>query len=235
MKGTEAGVLVDAFDFSRMVSQVEFNIEVPEAERTHLDSLAQEFLPLLPKASLSLNGYYDNAAGYAYEKEMADRFGGADTLATLLLQRSVAACPTYVFPNCSVLEMTFGAPVAGLITLNLRIPPTGEFWRGLRVFAGDLDATGEQVTVDFGAGTANGGQAALHVTAIDGTAVDAEIRIESSANQVDWADEGSFIFSAVGGYTVGLVGVVGRYVRVNLLDLGGADEVSAVVVVGLNP
>jgi len=235
MKGTEAGVLVDEFDFSRMVSQVEFNIEVAEAERTHLDSQAQEFVPLLPKASLTLNGYYDNAEGYAFEGEMADRFGGADTLATVLLQRSVAACPAYVFPSCSVLEMTFGAPVAGLITLNLRIPPTGECWRGLRVFAGDLDATGEQAAVDFGVGTDTGGSAALHVTAIDGVAVDAEIRIESSANEVDWADEGSLIFSAVGGYTIALTGEIGRYVRANLLDLGGADEVSVVVVVGLNP
>lgn len=233
MRGTEAAVWIGGYDFSRMISQIDLTIDVGEAERTHLASTAQEYLPLLPKASVSFNGYYDNAEGYPFEIEILNRLGEAATLLTVLFKHSEAACLAYVFPNCSGLELAIGTPASGLITLNGKLGPVDLFWRGLRIWSGTLSATGATSSVDFGTGTTQGGNAALHISAIDGTAINGEIRIESSTNGVDWTNEGSIFFSAIGGYGNPLVGSIGRYVRANLVSLGGATSITGMIIVGL--
>lgn len=234
MKGTELGIWVDEFEFSSSTSQVDLTFEIGEAERTSLASSAQEFVPLLPKCTVAQNSYFEGVLPDGFEAEMNARFGAGLAVVTVVTQKSDADCVCYVLPEATNYSMVFGAPVAGLVTLNGQWGTSAEAVRGLRVFDGTFDDVESGATVDFGAGTTTGGLAVLHVASITGTATDAEIRIESSANEVDWADEGSFIFSAVGGYSVALSGTVGRYVRLSCIDLGDATAIRCMGVVSLS-
>ncbi|GIK73806.1 MAG: hypothetical protein BroJett021_27940 [Chloroflexota bacterium] len=234
MKGTEMRVWVDQFDFSSATSQVDVTFEVGEAERTSLASGAQEFVPLLPKCTVAQNGYFEGVLTNGFEAEMRTRFGAGQAVLTVVTQESDANCVCYVLPEATDYNMVFGAPVAGLVTLNGQWGTAAGAVRGLRVFDGTFDALEEGAVVDFGVGSTTGGQAFLHVAAITGTAVNALIRVQSSANQVDWADEGTFTLSTVGGYRLTLTGTVGRYVRLACANLGGATAIRCMGVVSLS-
>jgi hypothetical protein len=233
MKGTELSILVDEFDFSSATSQVELTFDVAEAERTSLASEAQEYRPILPKASVSQNGYYEGILANGFEKELEDRFGAGTAIVTVVTQKSDADCACYVLPEATNYSMVFGAPVANLVTLNGQWGTSAATVRGLRVYSGLFDDVEDGASVDFGVGSTTGGKAFLHVTAISGTAVDAEIDVQSSADNNTWADEGTFTLSAVGGYSLDLTGTVGRHIRLSCADLGGATSITVTGIVSL--
>jgi hypothetical protein len=151
----------------------------------------------------------------------------------MLTQRSDADCVAYVLPAAQNYDMTFGAPATNLVTLNGKWGTSGGARRGRRVYDGTLAATGVQTGVDFGAGVTTGGAAYLHVKTITGAAVNAAIKVQSSPDDTNWSDEGTFTLSAVGGYSLALTGVVGRYIRLNCTDLGGATGIRCMAVVSL--
>ena len=233
MKGTELGIWVDEFDFSSATSQVDLNFEIVEAERTNLDSLAQEFIPILPKCTVTQNGYFEGIAATGFEHELEDRFGTGQAILTVLMQRSDADCVAYVLPEATNYSMVFGAPVANLVTLNGQWGTSAEAVRGRRVYDGTFDAVEDGASVDFGAGSTNGGKAFLHVKTITGAAVGADIKVQSSPDNNTWSDEGTFTFSAVGGYSLDVSGTVGRYIRLSCTDLGGASAIVCMGVVSM--
>lgn len=233
MKGTELGILVDEFDFSSSTSQVELTFEVQEAERTNLASVAQEFVPILPKCTVTQNGYFEGVMPDGFERELYDRFGAGTAIVTVVTQKSDADCACYVLPEATDYSMVFAAPVAGLVTLNGSWGTSAATRRGLRVYSGLFDAVESGASVDFGAGSTTGGKAYLHVTAIDGTAVDADIKVQSSPDDNTWSDEGTFTLSLVGGYSLDLSGTVGRYIRLSCTDLGGATSITVTGIVSL--
>jgi hypothetical protein len=234
MKGTELGIWVDEFNFGSSTSQADLAFEISEAERTNLDSSAQEFLPILPKATVTQNGYFEGVMPDGFEAELEDRFGLGKAVLTVVTQKSDADCVCYVLPEATDYSMVFGAPVAGLITLNGQWGTSAATVRGRRVFDGTFDDIESGATVDFGAGTTNGGAAFLHVVTITGDAEDATIEVQSSADESTWADEGTFTLAAVGGYSLALAGTVGRYVRLSCTDLGGATAIRCMAVVSLS-
>jgi hypothetical protein len=233
MRGNEVSIWIDEYRFDSVTSQVDVNFEVGEAERTSLASTAQEFIPLLPKCTVAQNGYFEGVLPNGFEAEMTARFGAGKALLTVLTQKSNANCVAYVLPQATNYNMTFSAPVAGIITLNGQWGTSAATVRGLRVFDGTFDAVGSGATVDFGAGVTTGGSAHLHVSAITGTAANATIEVQSSANGSAWTNEGTFTFSAVGGYSLALTGTVDRYVRISCTSLGGATAIACMAVVSL--
>jgi len=234
MRGTEVRIWVDEFDFSSSTSQVELTFEIGEAERTSLASAAQEFVPLLPKCTVTQNGYFEGVLPDGFEAELSARFAAGQAIITVLTQNSDADCVAYVLPDATNYSMAFGAPVAGLVTLNGQWGAAAGAVRGRRVFDGIFDAVESGAAIDFGAGVATGAQAFLHVASITGAATNAEIRVESSADALIWANEGSFIFSAIGSYSLALSGTVDRYVRLSCANLGGATAIRCMGVVSLN-
>jgi hypothetical protein len=233
MKGTELGIWVDEFNFSSATSQVDLTFEVAEAERTHLDSVAQEFLPILPKCTVAQNGYFEGVLADGFEAELEARFGAGVAVLTVLTQKSDADCVAYVLPGATNYSMVFGAPVANLVTLNGQWGTSVATVRGLRVYDGTFDAVETGSGVDFGAGSTNGGKAFLHVASITGAAVNAAIKVQSSPDNNTWSDEGTFTLSAVGGYGLDMSGVVGRYIRLNCTSLGGATAIRCMAVVSM--
>jgi len=233
MKGTEFRIWVDEFDFSSSTSQVDVSFEVGEAERTSLASEAQEFVPLLPKCTVAQNGYFEGVLPAGFERELQDRFGVNGAIVTVLTQQSDADCVAYVLPDAGGYGMVFGAPVAGLVTLNGQWGTAAGAVRGRRVFDGTFDDTEEGASVDFGAGATAGGRAFLHVAAITGIATNATVEVQSSPDESTWSDEGTFTLSAVGGYSLAMTGTVGRYIRLACTSLGGASAIECMAVVSM--
>lgn len=233
MIGTEMAVWVDEFDFSSAISEVEVQMEVPEAERTSLASAAQEFRPLLPKLSVTQNGYFEGVLPDGFEAEMNARFGARGAVVTVLTQRSDADCAAYVLPDAGDFEMSIKAPMNNLVTMTGKWGTSGNARRGRRVYDGTFDDVEDGATVDFGAGVTTGGYAFLHVAGITGTAVDAAIEVESSADGVTFVSEGEFTVSDVGSYVLALSGAVSRYIRLACTDLGGATAIRCMGIVSL--
>ena len=233
MKGTEMAVWVDEYDFSSAISEVDVQMEVGEAQRTSLASAAEEVRPLLPKVGVQQNGYFEGVLPDGFEAEMRARFGVNGAVVSVITQRSDADCAVYVLPDAGNYEMAIGTPMNGLITLNGKWGTSGNARRGRRVYDGTLTAIGDQATVDFGAGATTGGYAVVHVAEITGTAVDAEIDVESSADGVTFVSEGTITFSDVGAHALALVGAVSRYIRLSVVDLGGATAIRCMGVVSL--
>lgn len=233
LKGTEATILVDEHSFNANTSQIELVWTTGEGETTNLDSGAMEYIPLLPKLSINQSGYFGGLAENGYEKELWDRLATSGAQVTALIGDSTTGCAAYFFTDAAGYGMNYSFPSNGVVTLNGSWG-TSEKWRaGKRIWTGAVTTTGEKTAIDFGAGVTTGGYAVLHVTAIGGTATNADIVVESSANNVTFASEGTFTFSAVGGYTLALSGTVGQYVRVNVTDLGGATSITFQAVVSL--
>ena len=233
MKGTEMGVWVDEYNFSSATSQIDLTFEIGEGEVTNLDSTGGEFIPLLPKVTLTQNGYFNGVMPDGFEAELNARFGTGAAIVTVLTQKSDADCVAYTLTGASNYEMVFGAPIAGVVTLNGKWGMSTGARRSLRVYDSTLSATGAQTSVDFAAGVTTGGKAFLHVESISGTATSATIKVQSSPDDSVWSDEGTFTISAVGGYSLDLSGVVGRYVRLNCTSLGGATAIKCMGVVSL--
>jgi hypothetical protein len=233
MRGNQLAIWVDQHDFSAATSQIDLTFEVGEGERTSLASDAQEFLPLLPKISVQQNGYFEGVLPAGFAAELQARFAQRNAILTVLVDRSDPACIAYVLPDATGMEMAFAAPANNLTTLNGKWGTSANAVRGRRIFDGTLTATGEQPSIDLGAGTLDRGLAVVHVASITGAALNAELTVESSADNLTFTDEGAITLSAPGAYTLSLTGAVSRYLRLNCTDLGGATAIRCLAIVSL--
>ena len=234
MKGTEASILVDEYIFDGSTSQIELQMQVGEGESTNLASTAGEYVPILPSQRITQQGWVDGVAADDFQAELDARLANNGVLVTVLFGKSSVGCVAYTIPDSQNVEMNIASPMAGLMTVSGNWGTTAAIRRGIRIWEGEISATGGKTSQDNGVGATTGGYAFLHVTGIDGTASDAEILIESSPDNSTWSTEATFTFSDLGGYTATLSGTVGRYLRVNVSDLGGADSLTLTAVVSLN-
>ena len=233
VRGTYTRILVDEFDFSGKNNSVEVNVTSEGDDVTAFQDEANVFMAGESAGAISQGGYLDGVDG-GMEEELQARFGTGSSIVAVLFGTNVAACPAYVLPGTDGREFSISAPVQGIVTLNGRWGEGEGIRRGLRVFAGELDSTGAETAVDFGAAGSNGGWGFLFVQAIDGSATDAAIDIESATTSGGtYASEGTFTFSDVGAYAIELSGTVNRHIRINLTSLGGADAVTVVAVVAV--
>lgn len=233
LKGTQAKLLVDEFDFSNDTSSIDVNATMGAQDTPHLQSTAMTSVAILPSLKIEQNGYVRDAGNAGdLEQELSSRLGVAGSYVAALLGTDTAACAAWVLDGTFGQSMQFSAPVAGLLTLNGAWGMGSGAHRGLRVYEGALSATGAQTAYDFGAAGSAGGHAFLFVQSITGSATDAVILVESSATEGGtYATEATFTFSAVGGSKQSMSGTVNRWLRLNVDDLGGADAFTVVLVV----
>lgn len=232
-KGTLARLLIDEFDFSGDTAGFTVTVAMSEQDSTTLQATAMTYEPILPSIKTEHNGYISGVkdAG-TLENELHDRLGVAGSYVATLIGTDVAACPAYVVDGTYGNSMKFATPVAGLMTLDGAWGEARGGHRGYRIFSGELTATGAQTSVDLGAAGADGGECYLFVQAVDGTATNAAIKVQSSATEGGtYADEATFDVDGVGSQKATMTGTVNEWVRVNLTDLGGADGITFVMVV----
>lgn len=232
IKGSDARVLIDEYDFSTDTSSYAVNIALGEAECTTLQADAQQYEPLFPTMVIEQNGYVtgvDDAD--ELEKQLYSRLGSSTSYPAVLLNTGTAACPAYVLDGTYGANMAIAAPAAGLLTINGAWGSGRGGYRGIRIASATISSTGDQTSVDLGSAGSNGGAAFLFVQAIDGTASNASFKVQSATTSGgSYTDEATFTVSAVGGYKAAMTGTVNRYVRLSCAGLGGATSITVVCI-----
>lgn len=239
IKAKYSRLLVNEFDLSTQHNSLEVSVATEQQDVSTFQNTGKAYLSMTPEGSIAVKGFFDDAAAGYTEQELAEAIENVETLyVAALFGTQTAACPVYVAPATNVESLTITAPVDGVIEIDGGFPAGSGLRRGLRCFSGTLSATGAQTYIDLGAAGAAGGLAWLWVQTITGTATNATVTVESDDNTgfSSAATEGTFTFSAVGGYQVTLSGTIDRYVRLNCTSLGGATSfvvVGAVAVTGV--
>lgn len=231
LKGTNALLLADEFNFSGDTAGFTVTVGMGEQDATVLTSTAMLYAAILPSMGIEHNGYVQAlAAADQMEGELFERITGAHYV-SCLLGTAVTGCPAYTIDSTFVRDLKFGAPATGLLTINGSWGKGAGGSRGLRIYTGTLSATGTQTSIDFTSAGSAGGECYLHVTAKTGTMTNTTILVESSATEGGaYATEATFTVSALGGYKALMSGTVNRWLRVNLSSLGGATNVTIVVI-----
>lgn len=232
-------ILLDGYDFSGLTNGVSIDIPVGMLEYGVLQQNSMSKIPSYPTPAIVHNGFYDGPnAGQMFDY-FHDKLGSAnDVTVGVILGTSLAIPVAYVLPTSFGQQLKIDAPYNQLLTLSGNWPAgTSPLYRGYQVALGAaIDATGALTHIDFGAAGSAGGRAWLFVTGITGAATDAAIKVQSDSDSGfgTVADEATFEFSAIGAYEVSLSGTVGRYVRANVTDLGGADDISFLLVAAIS-
>lgn len=236
--GYNTKILIDQHDFSGQTNGVVLNTDTSIIEYQVLQNAGVLKIPNLVSPAIEHRGYYNGPDAGDIEAELHSRLGSAnDVYVGLVFGTHLAAPVGYVLPQSFNQQLRIDTPIENLIAVNGNWPGgTSRIYRGLQAALGTAeDATGAVGGVDFGAGGVAGGIAFLFVQGITGTATDATIVVQSdsASDYSGVASEGTFTFSAVGAYQLALSGTVGRYVRANITSLGGADDITFLLIVAL--
>lgn len=234
MLGNKIGVLIDEFDFTGSFFAAETEHIVAEKESTVFGADAMTSEPGLASDKLMLRGYYSGYAAGAVFKELRARMGaaGVDTCMALLIDTADANPMAEVSPDAwgKMLKVNLAAPE--LVTFELNTADAGNSARGIVVYNGVISVTGTTTNVNLGVpGGGVDGLFVVFVQAITGTANNATIVLTSAGSAGGtYLNEGSIQFSAVGGYSVALVGAVSQFVRLDVTSLGGATSFRVVAI-----
>jgi hypothetical protein len=235
VRGRNTRLLVNQWDFSGVSNSLEVALTVDRADSTVFTSTAAETVPLMTSGTITQNGYLDDVVAGSFEASMQNALANTSALYVgALFGTNVAACPAYVARATNIDGLTIASPADGLMTVQGEWTQGGGILRGLRIFSGTRTATGvTSPVVDLSAAGSAGGYAWLFVQAIDGTATNATISVITSQVSNDWnapTGEGTFTFSAVGGYEIALNTSIYRYMRLNVTSLGGATGFTIVCI-----
>lgn len=231
-------ILLDGYDFSGLTNGVSIDIPVGMLEYGVLQQNSMSKIPSYPTPAIVHNGFYDGPnAGQMFDY-FHDKLGSAnDVTVGVILGTSLAIPVAYVLPTSFGQQLKIDAPYNQLLTLSGNWPAgTSRIYRGKQIQYGTISATGAQTGKDFGAAGSAGGRAWLFVQAIDGTATNATIKVQSDSDAGfgTAADEGTFTFSAIGAYELTLSGTVNQHVRLNCTSKGGATSFTVLCVVALS-
>lgn len=224
-------LLVDEFDLSLDTFAATLETSAEALESSNWQSSAMQYQPDAVDASLSITGYYTgNDAGDIYQ-EVYSRLG-TETPAYVawLVDSRLDGNPVYVMDTAWTANVTIDTPVNDLLKFQGTFE--GIPYGGVLLAYDTYSTTPNGAVVNLGAAGSNGGRAYCFVTGITGTAVDAGITIEcdTTSGMSTPTDKGAFTFSATGVYTLTLSGTVEQYVRITVDDLGGATDISVIVV-----
>jgi hypothetical protein len=233
--GHKTRFLLDEFDFSTDTFTLGMSIDIPQEDATTFQATAAASVAMTPAGSLDMSGYYSGGQAGKLEAEIKARLGVGAVVAGLF-GTDIVACPCYILPGTQGEMMKISAGTKLLQMSGKWSSGVGGILRGLRAYQGTLTAVGAQAGIDFGSAGSSGGTAYLFVQAIGGTATNAQIKVQSDsvAGFTGAADEGTWTISAKGAYVLALTGVIGRYVRVNVVSMGGATSLNVAVVVCVN-
>jgi len=220
--------IVDEFDFSGDSNGLDVEVTGERIENTRFQDSAKRYIAGIPELMLSQQGYFE-AGTDSIEEELYARLGTGTANVAAIFGTDETNPPSYVLPAVNAHEYNVTAATGELITLSSSWQQYG--YRGIQVYRGTLSSTGAQTSVDFGSAGSNGGYAYLFVTGITGSATNATIDVESSSDDASFASEGTFTFSDVGSSSVTMTGTVNQYIRANLTSLGGATDITCVLIV----
>tara|TARA_R110000824_G_scaffold55425_4_gene152692 strand:- start:1896 stop:2603 length:708 start_codon:yes stop_codon:yes gene_type:complete len=182
-------------------------------ETTSLSKTATERIIGLQDSTLSVNGWFDNAAGMAHDafKSIA---GDSEVIMTMGTSRGDAACGMVADQSSYNIDRSQGSAIATTVEFSTS-DGNGLNW-GVVLTDGPEQtdsSAANSASVDNAASTSNGARAVISVESIaSGSAV---IKIQESADNAAWAD--MMTFSTVSARTseaTSMTGTVPRYLRV---------------------
>jgi hypothetical protein len=226
LKGTKSRLYFDQWDFSGETNMFVVNLETSEEEATVLTSGAQEFEPILPMMSIEQNGYI-STVGVAgtFERELWNRLATNTAIVACALDIDAAGCPVYVQDTTGQQGIQLATPANGLMTIKGVWAKARGGKRGFELYDGTASATGTQTPIDFAVAGTNGGACYLFVQTIGGTATNASVKVQSATTSGGtYTDVATFTFSAVGAIKQTFVGAVNRWLRLNVISMGGATS-----------
>ena len=235
VKGYKARVFINEFDLSLMTTQFVVENAVNPIAYNVLQSNATSKIAGLSNQSFGLNGIWTNYGTGTMEKLSIDNLQ-TDSAKVCYMVETVPPIGGMIdgsFPS----SYNISTPIENLLTLQAKWEKTDSLCQGYFLLNKvTLSATGNQSGVDFLSVGSAGGKAYLIISAIAGTATNAQIKIQSDDNALfsSAADEGTFTFSAVGVFELDLTGTVDRYLRANVVTLGGATSFVATLIIGIN-
>lgn len=192
-------------------------------------------IPSIPMFTFNINGIWSNYDSVSFENLHQSNLQTETAKVTWLIESTppVGGCLDGSFPS----NYTVDTPLDNLIAIQGTWVNTDSICAGYIVAnEQSYSSTGAKTGIDFGSLTTTGGKAILIISSITGTATNAQIKLQSDDNDSfsSASDEGTFTFSAVGVYELTLSGTVDRYIRPNVVTLGGATSFVATILVGLN-
>lgn len=239
VRGRWTRLLVNQYDFSGVSNSLEVALTVEREDTTVFQSTAVESVPLMTSGTITQNGYFEDADATSFESTMQSALANNTSLFVgALFGTDANPCPAYVARLTDMSGLTIASPADGLITVQGEWTQGSGILRGYRIYSGSVTATGvTSPVIDMGGEGSAGGKAWLFVQSITGSATNATISVITSQVSNDWnapTGEGTFTFSAVGGYELALNASVYRYMRLNVTSLGGSTGLQFTVVAAVS-
>lgn len=180
---------------------------------TNLSVSATERIIGLKDSTLSVNGWFDNAAGYSHDA-FKSITGDSEVIMTMGTSRGDAACGMVADQSSYNIDRTQGSAIATTVEFQTS-DGEGLNW-GVVLTDGpeqtDSSAT-NSASVDNSTSSSNGARALISVESIgSGTAT---VKVQDSSDDAAWADLISFTaVTARTSEAVSATGTVDRYLRV---------------------
>lgn len=236
-KGT--AVLLDKYDLSGYFNSVDTAFTLDVAETTAFGSSAKSYIPGLEDGTLSLSGMFSQDSN-GEDDVLSAALGAATTpLVTVALASGTIGNKAFV-AKAHQTSYTISNPVGDVVSVtadfNASTDATANVTYGIR--SGIMLTTGASIafgslgdlaSVDNSASSANGAFANLHVTANTIAGGNTTIKVQSSADNLSWAD--LITFTAVGAATTtseqkAVTGTVARYLRATASTAGSSGAIT---------
>jgi hypothetical protein len=190
-----------------------------------LSSTGERYIPGLQSGSVSITGLFDSTAGSLHAETITDIGTDDGYLVSIAPDGFALGAPVFIAIS-DIANYTVTSTLTDAVHVNVdAVPGDGVDWgnalHDLSAETADVNGTG----LDNSASSANGGVAALHVTAYSGL-TNAVIKVQHSTNNSVWSD--LITFTTVTGTTwerKTVTGTVNQYTR-SFLDVTGSGSVT---------
>jgi hypothetical protein len=233
--GHQTGLFIGSVELSTDGFSLGVSIDTPQEDATTFQGAGAKFVSLSPAYAIDMAGYYSGGAVRSLEERINYSLT-ATPIVCALFGTNVPACPAYLIPFASANDMKISAGQK-LLTMNGKWGTNnGGMKRGLRILQGRVATAGAQATVDMGSAGSNGGAVYVLVYGVGGTASGGQITVQSAAAS-NFASPSTLVTVAVNGTSTGgdlVSGAIGRYLRANVVSLGGASYLDILVIACVN-
>ena len=230
-------LFIDGVRLSTGSFSLDLSIDTPQEDATTFQAAAASTVSMLNAATLEQNGYLTPSSSPRSLEAKLYAAVSASGVVAALFGTADAVCPAYVLPDADGSNVKIGA--------GQKLMTIGGKWgsgnlgirRGKRIYQNSFTTTGPLPGADMGSAGSNGGTLYLFLYANTGSPTNAQIKIQSdSASNFATAVDHATItgISDLKAFSATLTGVIGRYVRLNVLSMGGSSSLTAMAILCLN-
>lgn len=229
--GKATGVLLGGYDLTSMLNSIGTPTSLETAEVTPFGSTAKKYIPGLADATVSMSGFFEGDA--AATELLLDAV--VDTADSILVSYGRALTVGQDVKFGKVLRTSFevSSPVGAAVSIAGASQADGGMHTGVVLAANQVVTTSPTngTAHNAGAGTTNGGNATLHVTANtrDGAVT---VKVQHSTDDSVWVDLATFTVvpaAEVTSEVIALPDTINRYTRA-LVTLAGSTGSSTITV-----